>query len=268
MAATLGEGDLRLTGPGGYNQAVRLLQIIPGTENRRISASYTVPAPAGAWGNANQGDYTLRLEADQVRDLAGTSFPAGTIAAPQLLCREPFAIDVRQLAAAGQADVTCTAPDIGAVDHLFDQDLTTLYRTSGTNPATVRVSFGEPQTFRGFRFYGAGSDTPPAYQLEIETADTVADLEARVGSYRQLFAAAPASNRQVCLLSLPQPVTAKMVRLAATQLHGDGVLHLYDWTLLGMIPTMAATPSLYSRTMCSMPLETPPPAVRNSAHSL
>jgi hypothetical protein len=242
--ATLDGNDIRVTGPNAYNRLASLHHVVPGIDPRRLTAWYSVAAPGAGWRDSDQGDYDVRLEPGQVFTPQGIAFPAASIAYAQWLRFEPSAIDVRRLVAAGEATVASTPSDIGSVENLFDQDLSTLYRTSTGNPASVQITFNRPQTFRGFRFYGAGAAIPPAYRLNIEAADTAADLENRAGSYRQIYAAAPANNRAVTLLFPPAPVVAKVIRLRATQVGGDGVLHLYDWTILGPVPSDVDPPAV------------------------
>jgi hypothetical protein len=240
--ATLDGSDIRVTGPNAYNRLASLSRIVASADPRRLTAWYAAAAPGGVWRDVDQGDYDVRLEAGQVRTANGVAFPSASIAYAQWLRFEPSAIDVRRLVVAGEATLSCTPADIGSVDNLFDQDLTTLYRTSSANPASVEITFQQPQTFRGFRFYGAGATTPPAFRLNIETANTPEDLQNRSGSYRQVYAAAPVANRTVTQLFPASPVVARIIRLRATQVGGDGVIHLYDWTLLGPIPTDISPP--------------------------
>lgn len=250
-SATLGNNNVRVTGPNGYNRAANLAQIIPSSDNRHITARYSIAASPAGWQDGNQGDYIVTLQSGQVFDSKGVAFAGGIVGSLQLLRYEPSAIDVLGFVAGGRAVVTCTPADIGSVDNLFDQDLSTLYRTSSSNPSTVQVKFTEAQTFRGFRFYAAGSDTPPANLLKIETADNEADFSGHTGSYRQLYSDAPTTNRTVTMLYLPSPVTAHIVRLTVTQLNGDGVIHHYDWTLLGPLSsdTNAPTASLTAENL-------------------
>ena len=241
----LGNANIRVTGPNGFNQLAKLTQIVPSSDIRRVTAVYAVSAPSATWRYVDQGDYTASLQSGQLYDLSGTAFASAVLGYPQWLLYEPSAIDVRSLVAAGRASVSSTASDIGSVDNLFDQDLNTLYRTSVTNPLTVQVTFTDTQTFRGFRFYGAGSATPPAYWLNIEIANSQSDLSSRSGSYRLVYSNAPASNRVVTMLFPAASVTAKLVRLTARQLNADGVIHLYDWTLLGALAADTSAPAAY-----------------------
>jgi hypothetical protein len=240
--AMLGAGDVRVTGPAGYDQVASLVKLVPGHDPRQVTAVYGVPVPGGSWDRTDQGTYTFALQASQVRDLAGTAFAATELGQVPLTFKERTAIDVNGLVATGQATVTGTQPDIGTFADLFDQRGETLYRTPQVNPAVIQVAFATAQAVSAFRFLGA-SGASPAYRLRIETADTAADLANRTGSYRELFAAAEVANRAVAVLSLPSPVTAKVVKLTATQLNGDGYIHLYDYTLIGPPPADATAPT-------------------------
>jgi hypothetical protein len=75
--ATIGSGDVLVTGPGGYSQ--------PGTLSNRVFSAgnhvvtYRVPAPGGRWDAADNGTYTVSMRAGEVSDTTGTFVPAGPL---------------------------------------------------------------------------------------------------------------------------------------------------------------------------------------------
>jgi hypothetical protein len=77
--ASLGDGDVRVSGPGGYSRLAALAGVSPAGDGGRIAATYTVPAPGGAWDVADNGRYRIALEAGQVRDTAGNSAAAAEL---------------------------------------------------------------------------------------------------------------------------------------------------------------------------------------------
>jgi hypothetical protein len=77
--ASLGDGDLRVTGPRGYSQLVKLVSTTPASSGPEIVAIYTVEAPGGSWEGSDNGAYQIALVAGEVRDTAGNSVPEGVI---------------------------------------------------------------------------------------------------------------------------------------------------------------------------------------------
>ena len=79
-AASLGNGDLAITGPNGYNQLATLVSAIPSADGSTDVATYSVPAPAnGAWSAAANGSYGIASRAGEVTDKVGNPVPAGSI---------------------------------------------------------------------------------------------------------------------------------------------------------------------------------------------
>jgi hypothetical protein len=77
--SSLGDGDLRVTGPGGFDQPATFAGVTPAGDGTPRTATYHVTPPGGTWDDADHGAYTVALEADQVRDTAGNAAAAGTL---------------------------------------------------------------------------------------------------------------------------------------------------------------------------------------------
>ncbi len=76
--ATLGNNDIRVTGPGGYNQ-LGVLQSFTrdfAGNDTSIRAVYKVPAQGTAWDYSDNGQYTLATVAGGVTDSGGEQVPA------------------------------------------------------------------------------------------------------------------------------------------------------------------------------------------------
>jgi hypothetical protein len=78
-SASLGAGDIRVTGPTGFNQLATLVRVTPAGSGTSRTATYQITAPGGAWDSADGGTYTIALEANQVFDSAGNPVSAGTL---------------------------------------------------------------------------------------------------------------------------------------------------------------------------------------------
>ncbi len=78
--ATIGTGDVRVTGPGGFNQLAQLVSVSSSTNGTPRSATYAVsPVGGGNWSQAHNGAYFVSLEASQVADTEGAFAPAGAL---------------------------------------------------------------------------------------------------------------------------------------------------------------------------------------------
>src|SRR5439155_27055838 len=77
--ASIDGGDLLVTGPAGYRQTAKLVEVSDRENGTHGVATYTVPAPEGGWKAEHRGVYRIAAQASQVRDTAGKSLAAGDI---------------------------------------------------------------------------------------------------------------------------------------------------------------------------------------------
>jgi hypothetical protein len=121
-ATTIGSGDVRITGPGGYSATATLSSVDVGTNGTPRVATYTVTPPSGAWAYAHNGTYTASMIASQVSDTAGNFVAAGSLGT--------FTVSI-----AAPSTAAIVAPDVtlgGAITH----DILVTY----TAAAGVKVS--------------------------------------------------------------------------------------------------------------------------------
>lgn len=78
-AASLGDGDIVVSGPGSYSQQA-LFVAVGALNNGMRTATYRIPAPGGSWGSEDAGNYMVRLAENAVEDTAGNQAAAGHIA--------------------------------------------------------------------------------------------------------------------------------------------------------------------------------------------
>ena len=78
--SSISSDDITVTGPGagGAALAVSAVQINPTTNGSPITATYTIDAPGGTWDAADDGAYTVTLNAGAVRDTAGNTVATQT----------------------------------------------------------------------------------------------------------------------------------------------------------------------------------------------
>ncbi len=78
---SLGDGDVRVTGPNGFTAPASLVGVDTNTDGTPRTATYRVTPPGGSWDGADAGTYTVSLESGQVTDAAGNAVPAGPLTA-------------------------------------------------------------------------------------------------------------------------------------------------------------------------------------------
>ena len=72
--SSLDGNDIRVTGPGGFDQPATLLSVTPTTNGTPRTATYQIAA-----GFANNGTYVVTLQESQVRDTAGNTITEDTL---------------------------------------------------------------------------------------------------------------------------------------------------------------------------------------------
>lgn len=77
--ATIDGRDVRVTGPNGFNQVARLVNVNNSANGATRTATYQIDAPGGSWNNADNGVYNVALQLDQVKDTSGNSAPVGNL---------------------------------------------------------------------------------------------------------------------------------------------------------------------------------------------
>jgi hypothetical protein len=239
---TLDNADVRVTGPNGFSVLATRGAIgaqVSTTSGTARTVTYQIPAPGGSWDGLDAGTYSISLVASQVSDTLGNFFPAGQVGSFHVDIPDSSRIDVNAIVAAGHATITGTTIDIGPLSNMFDGSTSTIIRTPNINPATFQVAFDSQQSFRGFRLYFQGGQS----QWTIETADTQADLDGKTGTYRLAVPVTITPADQYSVVALATTVSAKIVRLTAKRLVGDGYVHIAEWQMLGSTSSDVVPPS-------------------------
>lgn len=76
---SLGTGDVRVTGPNGFNQIASFVGVNSSGNGTPRTATYQIAVPGTTWNTYDNGLYTLSLLAGQVQDTTGTAIASGTI---------------------------------------------------------------------------------------------------------------------------------------------------------------------------------------------
>ncbi|MCX6873699.1 MAG: putative Ig domain-containing protein [Verrucomicrobia bacterium] len=82
LNASVATGAVRVTGPNGYTQVATFYSKTPTSDGIKAVANFHVMPPvagAGFWNGAANGVYTIAVEPNVVRDVAGNFMPGGVI---------------------------------------------------------------------------------------------------------------------------------------------------------------------------------------------
>jgi hypothetical protein len=77
--SSLGNADVRVTGPSGFNQTATYMGVDVGVNGSPRVATYRITPPGGTWNPADDGTYTVSMEASQVSDALGNFSASGSI---------------------------------------------------------------------------------------------------------------------------------------------------------------------------------------------
>lgn len=77
--SSLDDFDVRVTGPGGFDQPAVFVSVDVNSNGTPRTATYRINAPGGTWDAGDQGTYTVLLEGAEVADVAGNFAAAATL---------------------------------------------------------------------------------------------------------------------------------------------------------------------------------------------
>ncbi|WP_203595634.1 hypothetical protein, partial [Salipiger sp. PrR003] len=139
-ASSIDVSDITVTGPGGA-LSVTGVSVNVGTDGSPRSATYTVAAPGGTWDTADNGAYTVALQAGQVVDTSGNA-----VAANGALTSFNVAVPVTPPPSADPVRVEAEAMDL--------QGFQVLNNGHGSNDQLIQATGSGPHV-AGFGFSGA-----------------------------------------------------------------------------------------------------------------
>lgn len=134
---------------------------------------------------------------------------------------------VHDLEKAGLATVTASPWDIGSKDALFDRNFQNIYRSASINPAVVTVEFVNAQTVGAARVLFAN----PEHEWTLEAADSVADLDAKTGTYILVHQDIAQGETIDWAEWNDTPVTRRLWRFTVERLSGDDYVHIRELEL-------------------------------------
>ena len=80
LGSTLGTGDIQIVGPHGFSQLAKFVSRTPAAGNpAAVTVTYKFTPPGGKWDKADNGSYTIKLLAAQVKDVLNHAMPAAML---------------------------------------------------------------------------------------------------------------------------------------------------------------------------------------------
>jgi hypothetical protein len=76
---SLDSGDVRVTGPGGFNVGATFVSVNINTNGTPRIATYSIVPPGGSWNFGDNGTYNVVMQPNQVTDGLGNPVAAGNI---------------------------------------------------------------------------------------------------------------------------------------------------------------------------------------------
>jgi hypothetical protein len=137
----------------------------------------------------------------------------------------------------GQATASHPAIDIGTIYSVFDGSTGTLALSQSVNPMVVTLNFTTPKQIVSSRvWFLAGSN-----RWRVETADSLADLDAASGSFQVALDWATDNESAWRDRAFASSITCRVVRLRLQRLTGDNYVHLNEWQLFAADRPFAVT---------------------------
>ena len=146
--ASLKTGNVRVTGPNGFNQVATLVRVDQTTNGTPRTATYQITPPGGKWDQPDNGTYTVILQSNQVSDIRGNYAAGGVLGTFQVSAPgiDWFDTNLRD------AGVRNTARSLASDRNLTRNEMLTLFRAVQSNGVSTN-EFTDLQTLVGNTSY-------------------------------------------------------------------------------------------------------------------
>jgi hypothetical protein len=173
--STLDNNDVRITGPGGFNQLATFLTVTPAGNGSPRTATYRITGPGGSFGGEDNGTYTIAVQAGQVANTNGFTNLATTLGTFNVVVSTTYTVTnlshtgtgslqqaiLNSNASPGLADIIVFQPGLSGIIHLAST-LTITDSVTIVGPGTISVSGEE-----AIRVFAISDGTPAAISVAI-----------------------------------------------------------------------------------------------------
>jgi len=173
-ATTIGNSDVQVTGPNGFNVSALYAGInITGDGTPRV-VTYRITPPGGTWDLADNGTYTISMAANQVADTANNYVAAGVLGTFTVAIAPP--VDPNTQGAYITGHLPATAPKTGFdhIDVTFDKAIDAATFTA--SDISLVGPNGNPVTITGVSL-----TTGTTYRIQFASQTLAGDYTLRVG---------------------------------------------------------------------------------------
>jgi hypothetical protein len=152
--STLGAGDIRVTGPNGFDRPASLIGVNLNTDGTPRVATYEVEGPGGtAWNLSDNGTYTVSLLADAMTDNSTNPAAAGDLGVFTVNL-PPNAVTVVNSANSGTGSLRQAILDVAPGGDIY---FSPSVFDNGT-PVTITLTSGELDVNKDMIIHGPGAD--------------------------------------------------------------------------------------------------------------
>jgi hypothetical protein len=128
-----------------------------------------------------------------------------------------------------------TTLDLGSIASAFDNNLSTIARTANSNPMTVILQFKNRFTITEI---GIANNTE-SVTWSIESAETISDLNGKIGTYRMSLTQVPHQGARTSLRQVM--ISGHWIKLTINKLCCDNYVHLSEWSIKGSQDILATS---------------------------
>lgn len=167
-ATTFSSTNISVTGPNNFQQVAAFVTDNPvGGGSNAYLATYSISVPAGSWHTADNGQYTVSVLANSVRDIAGNAVPAGAIGS--------FDVNVDTTpptAVLTASDVTTSAGPTYRFSVVYSDNRGINFSTLGNGDVTVTGpnGFNQSATLVSVDIHSNGTPRTATYSISVPNA--------------------------------------------------------------------------------------------------
>jgi predicted outer membrane repeat protein len=104
--SSIANGLVMVSGPNSFSQAATIVSVTPDSDGSPLSLVLSIAAPGGTWDHADNGAYSIALQANQLQDIVGNRSSASTLGSfTVILSPNSYSLYLPMVQRPGQADL-------------------------------------------------------------------------------------------------------------------------------------------------------------------